>query len=302
MPVHMLYVTISIHEITKNQMWEMKGKSMELTHLNPYLRYAKLQKNVSPKPIPKLCYDCRLFFVIGGYGSFDINGEPHTFETNSAIFLPPGTAYTIHRQSSHISFYVVNFDLSIRYTHIEKPMATPTPAASDKSKILAEDAPPQFAGPFVLDSVNLPKQLIEICQLFQTREHFYKERSSALFKLCLLDLIHQSHKDSNSILTLQVLDYIYANYAVTTLNNQSIAEHFGYHPYHIGHVVKEITGKSLHQHLVEHRLSIAMDLLTATDYDIKTISWKTGFSSVSYFIQAFRSKLGMTPLEYRKKL
>ena len=61
-------------------------------------------------------------------------------------------------------------------------------------------------------------------------------------------------------------------------------------------------GKSLHQHLIEHRLSIAMDLLTATDYDIKTISWKTGFNSVSYFIKTFHAKLGMTPLEYRKRL
>jgi len=275
---------------------------MELTHLNPYLRYAKLQKDVSPKPVPKLCYDCRLFFIMSGYGNFDINGETHAFEPDSVIFLPPGTAYIIQQQSSKASFYVVNFDLSITYTHIEKPIVTPTPAASDKSKILTEKAPPQFAEPFVLDSVNLPKQLIEICQLFKTREHFYKERSSALLKLCLLDLVYQSHTDNNSILTLQILDYIYANYANADLNNHLIAEHFGYHPYHIGNVVKQITGKSLHQHLVEHRLSIAMDLLTATDYDIKTISWKTGFSSVSYFIQAFRTKLEMTPLEYRKRL
>ncbi len=189
---------------------------MELIHINPYVRYAKLLKNELLEPALRLCYDCRLFFIVSGNGELELNGSRHPIQTDTAIFLPPGTEYAIHCVGP-LTFYVLNFDLSVNYTHIESSLGTPSPAASDRSKILTEDAPQQFSQPFILDNVTLPKQLVEICQIFQTREHFYKE-------------------------------------------------------------------------------------LTATDYDIKTISWKTGFNSVSYFIKTFHAKLGMTPLEYRKRL
>ena len=274
---------------------------MELIHINPYVRYAKLLKNETLEPTARLCYDCRLFFIVNGSGKLHIQDTDYPFETDTAIFLPPGTEYALHCLQP-VSFYVLNFDLSVRYNHIETSLGTPFLASSDRSKILSEDAPQQFASPFVLEHMTLPKQLVEICQIFQSKEHNYKERSSALLKLCLLDLSHLNHKDPNTLLAMQILDYIYANYADLSLTNQTIAEHFGYHPYYICAIVKQITGKSLNQHLIEHRLSIAMDLLTATDYDIKTISWKTGFNSVSYFIKTFHAKLGMTPLEYRKRL
>lgn len=274
---------------------------MELIHINPYVRYASLQKSKLLEPTPRLCYDCRLFFVVNGNGSIRIKDTDYAFATDTIIFLPPGTEYAIHCPQP-ANLYVLNFDLSVRYTHIESSLGTPFLFASDRSKILSGDAPQQFAAPFVLEHMTLPKQLVDICQLFHSKEHSYKERASALLKLCLLDLSHLKHKDPNTLLTTHILDYIYAHYAEITLTNQTIAEHFGYHPYYISDIVKQVTGKSLHQHLIEHRLSIAMDLLMATDYDIKTISWKSGFNSVSYFIKTFHAKLGMTPLEYRKRL
>ena len=47
-------------------------------------------------------------------------------------------------------------------------------------------------------------------------------------------------------------------------------------------------------------MEAACTLLKDTDYSISSISSTVGFSSQSYFTQAFRKKYGMTPIRYRQ--
>ena len=130
---------------------------------------------------------------------------------------------------------------------------------------------------------------------------FYRERSSALLKLCLLELVCQNFSNTAySLLCEKVLTYIHENYSDPTLTNNDIAEIFNYHPYHLSRIIKQETGKTLHNYLMYYRLRIAKNLLITTQYDIETISWRAGFSSATYFIKLFRLNTGMTPKKYRK--
>lgn len=54
------------------------------------------------------------------------------------------------------------------------------------------------------------------------------------------------------------------------------------------------------EYLLEYRLSRSIELLEKKDLNISEIAEMTGFSTVSYYITAFKNKIGDTPLGYRK--
>lgn len=64
---------------------------------------------------------------------------------------------------------------------------------------------------------------------------------------------------------------------------------------------KHVTFKTPWEYLNEVRLSHAVELLVYSDKRIVDIALEVGFSSNSYFIEAFKTAFGITPGEYRKR-
>ena len=58
----------------------------------------------------------------------------------------------------------------------------------------------------------------------------------------------------------------------------------------------------MHQYLLNHRLTIAENLLVLTDKQITDIALETGFTSAISFTVNFKNKYGISPSEYRKKI
>ena len=134
---------------------------------------------------------------------------------------------------------------------------------------------------------------------FDTPTHF-REMSSGILKTALTELLGKCENSESAKLFGLVRDYICKNYHDTELSNSTIASHFGYHPYYLANLIKLTTGKSLHRHISDYRISLSEEMLLTSETDIAQISWKCGFSSVSYFIKMFRDKNACTPLQYRK--
>lgn len=70
--------------------------------------------------------------------------------------------------------------------------------------------------------------------------------------------------------------------------------------YYLAHVFKRDSGFSPIQYLNHVRLSEAQKMLINTDYSITQISQLLGYSTPSYFSQAFSNKFKRSPLDYRK--
>jgi len=66
-------------------------------------------------------------------------------------------------------------------------------------------------------------------------------------------------------------------------------------------IFKEATGLAPHQFLLNERIACAKRLLKDPTIEIKTVGYKTGFPSSSYFCRIFRRKTGMTPSAERAK-
>ena len=83
------------------------------------------------------------------------------------------------------------------------------------------------------------------------------------------------------------------------LNNISNQAHFS--KYHFLRLFKKAFGKSPHQYLTEIRLLAAKRLLQA-NHSVTEVCFQVGFESIPSFINLFKKKEGLTPLEYLKKM
>ena len=62
---------------------------------------------------------------------------------------------------------------------------------------------------------------------------------------------------------------------------------------------RHVVGRSINDEIVRVRLNRAIELLSATQLELKMIAHKAGFGSPSYMGAVFRDKLGRTPGSYR---
>jgi len=64
---------------------------------------------------------------------------------------------------------------------------------------------------------------------------------------------------------------------------------------------KKLTRKTFMETVIHYRLNYATQQLIQTDKSISEISFDSGFGDVSHFYKMFRSKMQLSPLNYRKK-
>ena len=274
---------------------------MQLSNLNPHIRYARIHKNaLGIRGTTHICYDCRLFFFQNITGSIVINGETHSITHNTVIYLPPETQYQFHVIfPENASAIIMNFDLTNEHAHLVSSLGTATRDSFDPSLVLPYTLPDELCKPIILVLPQLSRMLLQCTDHFLHRNPYFRESSSAVLKLCLLELIHQNATLGRAQICEDVLSYIHDHFSEPTLTNKSIADYFNYHPDHLSNLIRQETGRSLHQYLIFYRIQVAKNYLLTTQYDISEIAWRSGFCTAAYFIKIFRRNTGMTPRAYR---
>lgn len=64
---------------------------------------------------------------------------------------------------------------------------------------------------------------------------------------------------------------------------------------------KKITRKTFMEMVIQYRLNYATQQLIETDKPVSDIAFNSGFTDVSHFYKVFKTKMGLSPLSYRKK-
>lgn len=274
---------------------------LKISEINPHIRYAKTHYGHINTKTNSFCYDCRIFFMENASGSIKINDLDYNFSKGDIIYLPPKTKYCLYFYTSKDQKVIIlNFDLINDFSSISDSLGTATEETFKPSASPSYEINELLLHPIIISLPHIKSYLQEIVDNFLKHIKYYREFSSALLKTVLLHLLHKnSLTTQQSVLCEQVFSYIHENYAILTLSNNDIAKHFNYHPYHLNNIVKEETGKTIHNYLIHYRLRIARTLLITTEYNIDQIAWMSGFSSTAYFIKTFRTNLGITPKKYR---
>lgn len=95
--------------------------------------------------------------------------------------------------------------------------------------------------------------------------------------------------------------YIDANFKKNiTLDELAKISHMN--KYYLVHSFQSFTGLSPINYLIARRIDESKALLQDADYSVSLISEILGFSSPSYFSQAFKKSVGVSPNDYRKKI
>ena len=100
-------------------------------------------------------------------------------------------------------------------------------------------------------------------------------------------------------LKLVIDDYIERNYQ-HVINVDDLAILCLYSRFHFMRVFKKIYGVTFSEYLTEFRYQKAKYLLTETQYSIKEVAEKTGYSNTSYFRSVFKNRSGKTPQEFKQ--
>ena len=108
-------------------------------------------------------------------------------------------------------------------------------------------------------------------------------------------------KDSRSDNAVEtVIEYIHGNYN-KDIDNRTLAELVGYHPYYLNKLFIMAKGITLHRYVSNYRIAMAEQMLLSTTLSIDEIAMKVGFSASLSFSSCFKKKNGITPSEFRKR-
>ena len=101
--------------------------------------------------------------------------------------------------------------------------------------------------------------------------------------------------------------FSYSEYAVRYINNhfsekiriQDLAKRIGISRSYLVKLVKQVTGMSPQEYLIEIRMRRASDLLGRSNDPIQSIAAECGYDDALAFSKVFKSKFGVNPSEYR---
>lgn len=274
---------------------------MKLYDLNPHIRYARVHKSpFSHKKEISICYDARLFFFENAGGFIEVWGEKYNICDKTAIYLPPLTEYRFFVDyNDETTAVTLNFDLVSEYGEMKACLGTANRRNFDISVAPQYSVAKELSLPIIKSAPEIAANVSKIPENFLTKGSLYRERSSAILKLCLLELVSRDEKYAYSDICKKILAYVRDNYAEATLTNETIAERFNYHPYHVNRIIKSECGRSLRSYIIFCRLEMAKNFLLTTDMSVSEVAFHTGFCSSAHFIKTFREKTGRTPKEYR---
>jgi AraC-like DNA-binding protein/mannose-6-phosphate isomerase-like protein (cupin superfamily) len=143
---------------------------------------------------------------------------------------------------------------------------------------------------------------------FEKKEQFYAEITQNLAMTMLMytfRLVNEQNKEANQLLQSnanirQAIAYIQSHLS-ENLTLDEIARQCHMSKFYLSHQFTQTQGISLSKYILKSRITSSMRLLRETLMSVKEIAEKVGFNDVAYFCRAFKTEVGMTPLQYRKQ-
>lgn len=228
--------------------------------------------------------------VISGKGILDYAGKRWEIRGGQMFVLFPGVEATYYADKNDPWYYCwLGFDGRSAGKIVESigfSEQTPVLALSDVSRIESEIRKMLDARVLTLDG--------------QLR------RNAGLLKILstmIRDSVERETADGSPNI------YSYSEYAVRYINNhfsekvriQDLADHIGISRSYLVKLVKQETGMSPQEYLIETRMRRASDLLSRTNDSIRVVAAECGYDDALAFSKVFKSRFGLNPTEYREK-
>jgi YesN/AraC family two-component response regulator len=166
----------------------------------------------------------------------------------------------------------------------ETDMAT---ALAEGGGVTAEDDPINMVDTKIIKSTiqNVPAV---------TEAQMMAEEESTISDYSMLDMMDQQ-------LMRNIEQYVMQNMSRGQISLEEMASAMGMGRVPFFHRIRSLTGKTPAELIRDMRLKHACILLKRTNINMSELATNVGFMTAENFINIFREKFGMTPLEYRLK-
>lgn len=263
----------------RQQNMNLKAKA-RLSHINVY-QYNKSTSDITPgHPYMKIIY------ILSGSGTFRIQDEVCHVQENDFILMNPSRKRFSVQVGSPVHFVVFGVENLV----IEPPDAS-------NSLNMYRYRPKKNSYDRIVNDI-----LGELTSM-QTQ---YEYACSYYLQLLLIELEREGQcsfrspiKEKKSKDCKFIKDYLDEHF-MENLSLDVLSEQSNMNKYYLVHSFTKAFGCSPINYLNEKRIEESKRLLETTDYSIADIAIITGFSSQSYFSQAFKKNTFMTPNEYRR--
>lgn len=240
-----------------------------------------------------------LFYVVNGKGSFVTEGTEFPVCKHDMVIINPHVLHTEKSLSTTpLEYIVLGIDgLSFSFEN----MASVQDGVYMRTE-LGDVYKYNTQSTYVYDYLNI------MLEELSRKEENYEAVCRNLLEVIMICMLRNNNLDivqnSNALLNREctrIKNYLDANYAENiTLDTLASLSHMN--KYYLAHAFTKYIGFSPITYLLQKRIQEGKSLLESTSYSISQISDTLGFSSQSYFSQAFKKATGKTPVQYRNDL
>ncbi len=276
---------------------------MFLSYLNAFVRFINKTNYFIPNHT-LVAYDCYILYNLKDDLYIEFADKQYVLQSHSLIYFPYGTPYSISSVSENILFYTANFDLNRKFETI-KTALRPQYIENYKPAKNFDSIPSELQNIFkktiyIKNAVNLEKYFEEMYKETVNRHLNWSDIQDELMEI-ILNKIHRAtsiSKTSNPICD-EIKKII--KFDSLVISNLEIAKKLGYHPNYLNEVFRQNEGITIHQYVLQKKISKAYELISTTNISYEEIANICGFSSPAHLTTAIRKKYGFTPSEIRKQ-
>jgi two-component system response regulator YesN len=151
-----------------------------------------------------------------------------------------------------------------------------------------------------LENIHCEFLELHISDFYDLKDPFYKNYEDLLRSKSKDTFIETLKNCDDNGITNKMIRYIEENYS-KNIKLSDISDSVYMHSSYVSKLFKKNTGMNLSDYITNHRIKIAKELLCDPQYKIYEVAYKVGFNGPKYFNKVFKSKTGMTPLEFRNR-
>ncbi len=252
---------------------------------------------------------CGIFFCSAGEVELEIDGTPYIIQTGDVCFYMGGELLRVLHVSRDIDGIVMEADADFIL-----PVSNKVLGVQDILYIrdhpcvtltVSQQAYLSICLQHYMNRINGGSSYEESCGMCSLKMELIKAGGQALFYELLM--MYFTNRPLHAVQRTQK-DAIFQRFFVDLFHYyRSEREVFFYAdrqnltPRYFSSVVKEKSGRSVLQWIVQLVISEAKQLLECSDLSIKEIAVRLNFSTQSFFGKYFKQYTGMSPREYREQ-
>lgn len=267
-------------------------------YINSFSKHIQRNKDLISKPHSHNFYLCVLFTK--GTGTHEIDFDSYAINPGRVFFLKPGQTHFWKfktQPEGYIFFHSQEFyDLKFLnhtlhsfpfyYSYQNPPVVDLTSQQLSLLELKFKEAYTEYMQPNLLRElkiVNLFSDIyIELTRAYTTNINLEKLKTSQYSQI------------------LEKLEHLINNHFLKEKLPKFYAQELNITTKHLNRVVQKTINKTTSQLISERIILEAKRLIVHSHDNLATIAYQLEFSDYAYFSKVFKSKTGLTPLEFRK--